>query len=142
MGGTQFLNNFDNANLLTYNPPIDFAQNTVYYVTIKPYNLSGNAVSCTSTSFTTIKIDSFLNIPLFFTPNNDSYNDVWSVLDSENTITKIMVFDRFGKLLHDSKNNSTWDGNFNSQIMPTDDYWYNIQLKNGEMLKGHFSLKR
>ena len=49
----------------------------------------------------------------------------------------------YGKLITqvNSKGNG-WDGNYNGQPIPADDYWFTIDLKNGEIVKGHFSLKR
>ena len=35
-----------------------------------------------------------------------------------------------------------WDGTYLGQQMPSADYWYSIQLEDGRIFKGHFSLKR
>jgi gliding motility-associated-like protein len=36
-----------------------------------------------------------------------------------------------------------WDGTYGSLPMPENDYWYVVDLKNGELPKrGHFTLKR
>lgn len=38
-----------------------------------------------------------------------------------------------------------WDGTFNGQNMPSDDYWFVAKImQNGESfdIKGHFALKR
>lgn len=51
-GGTDILDNFDVGNVLTYDPAT-LAYSTTYYITITPYNASGNATGCTSSSFTT-----------------------------------------------------------------------------------------
>ena len=32
--------------------------------------------------------------------------------------------------------------NYLKQQLPSDDYWYIIQLEDGKVLKGHFALKR
>ena len=51
-GGTDVVDNQDVGIALTYNPAtLDYS--TTYYVTITPYNGSGNATGCTSSSFTT-----------------------------------------------------------------------------------------
>ena len=34
-----------------------------------------------------------------------------------------------------------WNGNFNGSLLTPDDYWYMMKLPNGEIYKGHFSLK-
>ena len=145
-GGTDFLNN---ENILggattTYNP-LDFAENQTYYVTVIAYNTVGNAVSCTETSFTTEDdlAPQTNDIPNFFTPNNDGTNDYWQVIDTDNQIEYIQIFDRYGKLLKQFTTTSQgWDGNYMGNPMPNSDYWYIITLNNGKYTKGHFSLIR
>ena len=87
-----------------------------------------------------------VGLPKFFTPNNDGYNDYWNVKGintSFNAKSIIYIFDRYGKLLKQINGNSNgWDGNFNGNPMPSDDYWYTIKLEDGREAKGHFSLKR
>jgi gliding motility-associated-like protein len=56
---------------------------------------------------------------------------------------KIYIFDRFGKLLAQiDPNGEGWDGRFNGFQMPSTDYWFSIELKDGTVKKGHFSLVR
>lgn len=87
-----------------------------------------------------------LGIPQYFTPNNDGYNDYWNIKGVNiifNSKTSIRVFDRYGKLLKEvNPVDRGWDGNFNNQPLPSSDYWYVIQLEDGRVLKGHFTLKR
>jgi len=35
-----------------------------------------------------------------------------------------------------------WDGTFNGEPLPTNDYWYTIYFEDGRTSKGHFTLKR
>jgi gliding motility-associated-like protein len=87
-----------------------------------------------------------LGIPKFFTPNNDGYNDYWNIKgvnDTFNSGAKILIFDRFGKLLKQiTASGNGWDGSYIGSPMPADDYWYTIKLEDGREVKGHFSLKR
>ncbi|WP_264563619.1 T9SS type B sorting domain-containing protein [Flavobacterium sp. N3904] len=87
-----------------------------------------------------------LGIPKFFTPNNDGYNDYWNIKGANETFNngaKILIFDRFGKLIKQVLASSNgWDGTFIGNPMPADDYWYTIKLEDGREAKGHFSLKR
>lgn len=80
----------------------------------------------------------------FFTPNEDGYNDLWVIKNSDQLPPyKIFIFDRYGKLLKEMNQSSLgWNGIFNSQQLPSDDYWFNIEFSNGRIIKGHFSLKR
>lgn len=94
----------------------------------------------------TTKEISVLGIPNYFTPNGDSYNDYWNIqgINSHlNTETMIYIFDRYGKLVKQiSPLSQGWDGTFNGNQMPSSDYWYSVQLDDGRIIKGHFSLKR
>lgn len=87
-----------------------------------------------------------LGIPNYFTPNQDGYNDTWNIKGvnaSFNTKTLIHIFDRYGKLIKQiSPIGTGWDGTFNGNLMPAADYWYSVQLEDGRLMKGHFSLKR
>lgn len=87
-----------------------------------------------------------LGIPHYFTPNGDGYNDYWNVKGVSaqfNYLSRILIFDRFGKLLKQIGTTGLgWDGTFNGHPMPADDYWYNIEFEDGRNAKGHFTLKR
>jgi gliding motility-associated-like protein len=89
---------------------------------------------------------SVLGIPNYFTPNGDGYNDYWNIkgINSRlNAETIIYIFDRYGKLIKQlSPLSQGWDGTFNGNQMPSSDYWYSVQLEDGRIIKGHFSLKR
>lgn len=87
-----------------------------------------------------------IQIPKFFTPNGDGYNDYWNIKSGNplaNANAVIYIFNRFGKLLKQiSAVGPGWDGTYNDKLMPGDDYWYSIQLYDGRSAKGHFTLKR
>ena len=90
-----------------------------------------------------------IGYPRFFTPNSDGYNDTWNVInDSEISITKVLIFDRYGKLLKQlDPTAGGWDGTSNSNIMPGDDYWFSLEYHDADSgmqnkFKGHFTLKR
>lgn len=86
--------------------------------------------------------------PRYFTPNNDGNNDTWNVygLDPIQFGSKpvsIEIFDRYGKLLKtfDPLMSSGWNGTYQGRVMTPDDYWYFMKLPNGEVYRGHFTLK-
>jgi len=91
-----------------------------------------------------------LYIMNFFTPNGDGFNDTWKIkgIRSNNyNFSKISVFDRYGKLLKNMTINSNfWDGTYNGVLMPTNDYWYSIELTKIDgthfVRQGHFTLRR
>lgn len=75
----------------------------------------------------------------FFTPNGDGYNDNWSITTPKKV--EVSVFDRFGKLITQLKANESWNGTFNNQNLPADDYWFVVNYE-GKSYRGHFALKR
>ncbi|SHM44821.1 T9SS type B sorting domain-containing protein [Flavobacterium xinjiangense] len=86
---------------------------------------------------------SSLSYPKFFTPNGDAFNDTWNIKfsDVEEDLT-VKIFDRYGKLIVELKNNSAWNGTFNGQELTSTDYWFVVTRANGKEYRGHFSLKR
>lgn len=85
-----------------------------------------------------------LDYPRFFTPNGDGINDYWRIpLMNFQPAIRVSIFDRFGKLITGFRGNSLgWDGKHDGRPLPATDYWFVIQLPNGRIIKGHFSLLR
>ncbi|NNC51157.1 MAG: T9SS type B sorting domain-containing protein [Flaviramulus sp.] len=88
-----------------------------------------------------------VDIPKFFTPNNDNVFDTWHIAGvTEIPGTIVYIYNRYGKLLKTLPHTSLgWDGTFNGQNMPSDDYWFLAKvMQNGNAfdIKGHFALKR
>jgi gliding motility-associated-like protein len=55
----------------------------------------------------------------------------------------IYIFDRYGKLLKQlSPQSLGWDGAFNGEDLPSNDYWFYVKLQDGRIFKSHFTLKR
>lgn len=89
---------------------------------------------------------SVLGFPKFFTPNGDTINDTWQIsgFSSQFPVTAtVKIFNRYGKLITIlNPSNSQWDGNYNGKLLPSDDYWFEAELVDGRIFKGHFALKR
>ncbi len=88
-----------------------------------------------------------ISYPKYFTPNGDGYNDTWKISGlSSILITKIYIFDRYGKLLKEiSPDGLGWDGIYIGKQMPADDYWFTVDYIESfipKKFKAHFSLKR
>ncbi len=83
-------------------------------------------------------------IPEFFSPNNDGYNDFWKIEDTDNTITSIRIYDRFGNnIANPPPSSQGWDGSINQNPAPSTDYWYVVEiLTDNKVIKGNFTLKR
>lgn len=94
---------------------------------------------------TSIEI-SVIGYPKFFTPNNDGFNDLWQIEGINELVqpnSDIFIFDRFGKLLKQlSPASAGWDGTFNNNPLPSSDYWFKVNLQDGRVFQGHFSMKR
>jgi gliding motility-associated-like protein len=95
---------------------------------------------------------SVIQFPKFFTPNSDGKNDTWAIKGANKTFypnSSINIFNRYGKLIAQIPIDSQgWDGTYNGKILPSNDYWFNVQLipadsnKSPILKKGHFSLLR
>ncbi|WP_324721785.1 T9SS type B sorting domain-containing protein [Salinimicrobium sp. HB62] len=84
-----------------------------------------------------------LYFPEFFTPNSDGHNDDWGPLtDKAGNIKVVEIYDRYGKLLKKLAPGETWNGVYNGNEMPVDDYWFTAITSKNDILKGHFSLLR
>jgi len=84
-----------------------------------------------------------LPYPKFFTPNNDGFNDHWTIdfayLAPNSTIK---IFDRYGKLIKELISGTSWDGTYQNLLLPSTDYWFVVTRLNGTEFRAHFSLKR
>ena len=87
---------------------------------------------------------SVIGYPKFFTPNGDGIYDTWQVDGiSFQPQSNIFIYDKFGKLLVElDPEGPGWDGVYNGKNMPSSDYWYMVQLEDGRVHRGHFSLIR
>lgn len=109
------------------------------YHTVKIIDLNG----CSDVTKEVLVVD----IPKFFTPNDDGDFDTWHIVGIETLPgTVINIFDRYGKLLKRISADTTgWDGYFNGTKMPASDYWFIADVKRGNssfQVKGHFTLRR
>lgn len=88
---------------------------------------------------------SVIGFPKYFTPNNDGVNDTWQVIGVSKMFqpnTKILIFNRYGKLLKEiDPKGQGWNGTTNGQKLPAADYWFSVKLEDGREIKNHFTLK-
>ncbi|MGA1227376.1 MAG: T9SS type B sorting domain-containing protein [Tamlana sp.] len=128
----------ENSNFIVYQDEPEFSNVRPGFYTIYVNDKDGCGV-------VTLNI-SVLGYMKFFTPNNDGFNDFWQIIgvsDSFQANSRILVFDRYGKLLKQiSSLQDGWDGTFNGAPLPTDDYWFKLNLEDGREYSGHFTLKR
>jgi len=121
-------------------PFFDDLEGGIYTILIKDIN------GCGIQSFET----SIISYPKFFTPNNDGINDTWHIKGIGKSFYKsgvVQIFDRYGKLIKNlSLNDNGWNGFYNGQNLPSNDYWFYAELidPKGNVIKkrGNFSLLR
>ncbi|MEN8186658.1 MAG: T9SS type B sorting domain-containing protein [Bacteroidota bacterium] len=88
-----------------------------------------------------------IEIPDFFTPNGDSYNDYWYPYNIEMypNIT-VKIFDRYQRLIASYQGiQYSWDGTYKGNPLPSGDYWYMIKLNDvsdTREFQGNFTLIR
>ncbi len=120
------------------------SSNVFYNVTLGPHTIEVYDLNGCASAIKDIVI---IDAPLFFTPNQDGQNDTWHIT-GVNQIpgTIVYIFDRYGKLLKTLGSSSLgWDGTYNGQNMPTNDYWFLAKVKKDDIsfeVKRHFTLKR
>lgn len=80
-----------------------------------------------------IKYFKEIYIPNAFTPNNDGYNDVWTLPALPAfPLAEVSVYNRFGQLIFFDKGyTKQWDGTFKGIPQSSGVYIYVIDLKNG-----------
>jgi gliding motility-associated-like protein len=89
-----------------------------------------------------------IDFPEFMTPNHDGYHDTWNIIGiaEGDPTAKIYIFDRYGKLLKQlSPQSAGWDGTYNGNPLPSNDYWFRVEYMEDDTIKefkGHFTLKR
>lgn len=85
-----------------------------------------------------------IKIPTYFTPNGDGISDNFSVVNLDKyPNSTISIYDRFGKLLVkiSGADFQGWDGTYNGHVMPSTDYWYEINIEElDKVYTGHFTL--
>lgn len=83
-------------------------------------------------------------IPGGLSPNGDLVNDSWEIdglLDYPDA--QVLVFNRWGQQVYSGNSTSApWDGTHKGNDLPTADYYYIIELGNGEKFNGVVTLKR
>jgi gliding motility-associated-like protein len=133
-----FLYSLDNATFQNSNIFANL-KDGIYTVYVK--SKSGCDIGSSKfTIFTTPKVSN-QNV---ITPDGDGINDTWRISGIENYPgTIVEIYDRFGKRVFQKTvdGDFSWDGKYNSQVLPTDSYWYIIKFTNGKVQNGWIFLK-
>ncbi len=107
-------------------PSIDNLYNQYYYVTV------ADIYGCTGTDSVFIPKNNVGCVTPVnaFSPNDDMYNDTWVIENIDLYPTaEIQVFNKWGNLIHQQSGvYSPWDGSVNGQKLPSETYYYILNL--------------
>jgi len=83
-------------------------------------------------------------IPGGISPNGDGVNEYWDIQGlADYPNATVSVFNRWGQqVFYDTSKMAAWDGTSNGRECPTADYYYIIDLGNGEKYNGVVTLKK
>jgi len=96
---------------------------------------------CSDTLMVIITEDLQIFISTVITPNGDGMNDTWGVTGLS-TDAKVQVLNRWGQVLYNTTGYATpWDGTNNGETLPASDYYYIIDLGQGDVRTGTITLK-
>jgi gliding motility-associated-like protein len=90
-------------------------------------------------------LDESLDIPSFFTPNGDGYNDYWVIGGLHMFPSAVVqIYDRFGKKIYEFRSGDLgWNGTYLGNPVPSDTYWYAIRLQEDfKPIVGNVTIKR
>ena len=91
------------------------------------------AEGCTATATVDIEIIN-VEIPNVFTPNGDGSNDSFMAFYPEGagvTVSKLIIYNRWGQVVHEADGNIPWTGTFKSKPAASDVYLYHITFDLG-----------
>lgn len=131
------------------NPPYFYSLDNVSWQTSNIFtNLKAGIyqiyVKSQTNSCTAISTSAVLFIPNVITPNQDRFNDVWKVGNIEYfKNAKLAIYDRYGKRIFYTQDISkfNWDGFYLGRTLPSDTYWYIIEIENSYTRTGWILLK-
>lgn len=110
------------------NPPND----TRFTLTVTSANGCGAASDTVH-----VKVYKRIDIPNAFSPNGDGINDTWKIPAlAAYYYHRVQIFDRYGRLLYNTKNFSEWNGTINGRPLPASTYYYLIEGPEFQRLSG------
>lgn len=138
----QWTPSFNVSNPLNLNPVVTPTETITY-------TLTATQNGCTQTDQTTITVESFIDIPNSFSPNEDGANDTWIINGAENFPDASMkIYSRWGQAVFETIGYTelkAWNGT-NQRGKPLADgvYYYVFELRDSEeqVFKGSLTMMR
>lgn len=98
--------------------------------------LTATENGCTFSDYLTITVDTELDIPNTFSPNNDNINDTWEIRGIEDyPDNMIIIYDRWGQKVFETTGYSalkSWDGKIRNKVATEGVYFYVLDLRTGD----------
>ena len=155
-GGTDIVNNIDVGNVTTYSFASSLPEDTIIYVNITPYNVTGDAIGCTEKRFTTEAALITKTTKYGVSPNGDGINDYWEIPEIENYPDNVVsIFNRWGDMVFKVRGydnaGTVFRGEANqlnslgAGTLPEGTYFYKISINGSKKLnklQGFIVLKR
>ncbi len=153
LGGTEVVDNIIVTGT-TFYPAFAFADNTPYFLSVIPFNVTGEAAGCPILRFLIIpdtppeeEPEHHIDRTKYgISPNGDGINDFWEIDGIEhypdNTVS---IYNRWGDLVFQLKNydnqSRVFDGNANKLtrlgggMLPSGTYFFAIQYRDNQEMK-------
>jgi gliding motility-associated-like protein len=132
-GQTAFLNAISSAGSFSWTPDLTLASTINKSTSAQPSNTNtyfANLIDpygCSVKDSVTISLDGSLYIPNTFSPNGDELNDIFKIHAEDITQFEIIIFNRWGEILYESKDiNKGWNGFHKGKVCQIDAYVWRI----------------
>jgi gliding motility-associated-like protein len=134
------------ANPISYQWSTGSTNQNLQDVSAGAYNLiviDGNGCSENQNFNLPDGVGDCLLIPTGFTPNGDNQNDTWQIIGIENFAkNNVQVFNRWGQKVFESQGTTVnWSGKYKDEMLPIADYYFVVDLGNGQVFNGTVTLK-
>jgi gliding motility-associated-like protein len=101
-------------------------------------------LGCESHSDTVrIRVLKNIAVPNVFTPNGDGINDLWTIAGLETYPGHdVKVFNTYGQIVFQSRNFTSWNGNYLGRPLPVGTYYYIIEVPERGRFSGYVDILR
>ena len=132
-GEIAYLNATSSAGTFYWNSNTSLSSTTSKTPTAQPSNTTSYIANllddygCLVSDTVVIALDGSIFVPNSFSPNDDGINDVFRVYAEDLTEFEIMIFNRWGEMLFQSRStDAEWDGTYKGKLSQVDTYVWKI----------------
>lgn len=141
------LYNEDSTTTLTlpYSSSVKIPSNIGEFIKIRSQHTYSNGTNVYSNELQT-DVNILVYVPGAFTPNGDGLNDELIIFGLPTTNFQILIFDRWGNVIHQANQNPVWNGKDGKDKVNEGNYLYKLsfELESGELKSqvGTFTILR